>query len=137
MCVCTSTCLLDSLTLANHYFNFQVVVQLLYLTKNRRKREIDNTIRPLKLLYQPLLPLQFIRLAWFCISSSPHFPFLHSLSAFLSLSFPPSLSFFSTHFPLSALMQQSRKRTHLSGLMAAGGVLCAGGGCLVSLNAWL
>lgn len=58
------------------------------------------------------------------------------------LAFLPSPFFLSAHFLLLALMQQSRKRTHSSGLMAAGGVLHTHGGGeggwrLVSLNAWL
>lgn len=72
--------------------------------------------------------LQFIGVAPFSLSCSlsPPFSFPHTLT-FLSLSLPPSQPVSS----LSALMQQSRKRTHLSGLMAAGGVLCTGRG------AWL
>ncbi len=54
--------------------------------------------------------------------------FLFTFSLLPPSSTPSCLPFLSAHFPLSALVQQSRKRTHLSVLIATGGVLCSGGG---------
>lgn len=114
-------CLLNDVT--SDYF--QHVVKLAS-TKHTRNKQIRQKLLPTTSISAAVYQL------YFCTSCSlsPHF--LHNLAASIAHSlfhFLPRL--FSTHSPLSALMRQSRRRTHLSGLMAAGGVLCTGGG------AWL
>lgn len=102
------------------------------IISTKRTRYCNYSYSPWSYCTNRLSMLQFIGLSMFCISRCPQFFFFTILlSSALFRSVPLFLFYLNARFQPLAPMQQSRKITHLSGLMAAGGLLCAGGG------AWL